>query len=65
MPKSPNTKRRTRMEDKAMTRSLCDEPFDSERELRNHQQTVHAAEMSNRRGSRDNEPEAGDKETAA
>ncbi|MFZ0797698.1 MAG: hypothetical protein WCA13_06415 [Terriglobales bacterium] len=53
------------MEDKAMTRSLCDEPFDSERELRNHQQTVHAAEMSNRRGSRDNEPEAGDKETAA
>jgi hypothetical protein len=45
------------MEDTMMACSLCDESFNSERELRNHQQFVHVAEVSNRRRSRDIEPE--------
>jgi hypothetical protein len=53
------------MEDTTMTCSLCDESFNSERELRNHQQTVHAAEVSSRRRSYDIEPEEDEQETAA
>jgi hypothetical protein len=52
------------MEDPTMTCSMCDQSFDSEHELRNHQQTVHAAEVSNRRRSRENEPDD-EQETAA
>ncbi len=65
MPKSKNTKGRTKMAEPMMTCGLCDESFDSEYELRNRQQIAHAAEISNRRRSRVNEPDEDEQETAA
>jgi hypothetical protein len=53
------------MDETTLTCSLCDESFDSEHELRDHQQTVHAAEVRNRRRSRENEPGEDEQETAA
>lgn len=55
------------MENAALSCSLCEELFESESALRRHQQTVHAAEMSNRRRLHDNqyESEEDDQETAA
>jgi len=55
------------MEDTTVTCSMCDESFNSEHGLRNHQQTAHAAEVSNpevssRRRSRENEPDEGEQE---
>lgn len=53
------------MEDPTMTCSLCDESFNSEHELRDHQQTVHAAQMTIRRRSHESELGADEEETAA
>lgn len=53
------------MEEPTTTCSMCDEFFDSEHELRTHQLTVHAAELSNRSRSRENEPDGDEEETAA
>lgn len=53
------------MEDTTVICNMCEELFASENELRNHQQTVHAAEVSNRRRTRDNERDEDDLETAA
>jgi len=53
------------MADTMMTCALCDESFDSEYELRNHQQIAHAAEIDNRRRSRENDPDEDEQETAA
>jgi len=53
------------MAEPMMTCGLCDESFDSEYELRNRQQIAHAAEISNRRRSRVNEPDEDEQETAA
>jgi hypothetical protein len=53
------------MEDPTMTCSMCEELFDSEQELREHQLTVHAAHVTNRKRSRENEPDADEEETAA
>lgn len=53
------------MEDTTMTCSICDKSFNSEEELRHHQQTVHAAAVSSRRRSHENEPDADEQETAA
>jgi hypothetical protein len=55
------------MEDTTMICSLCGERFTSERELRNHHRTVHAASVSSQRRSRDNENEyeRDEEETAA
>ncbi len=52
------------MADTMMTCALCDESFDSEYELRNHQQIAHAAEIDNRRRSR-MKPDEDEQETAA
>ncbi len=65
MSKSKNARGRTNMADTMMTCALCDESFDSEYELRNHQQIAHAAEIDNRRRSRMNEPDEDEQETAA
>lgn len=43
------------MENATVNGGICGESFNSEHELRKHQQTVHAAEVNNRRRSRDNE----------
>jgi hypothetical protein len=56
---------RAGMEEPVIICSRCDEPFSSEHELRNHQQTVHAAELRDRRRSRENEPGEDEQETAA
>jgi Zinc finger, C2H2 type len=56
------------MEDTIMTCSICDEPFNSEQELRRHQQTVHAAAVSSRRRSHQEDEldaDADEQETAA
>lgn len=53
------------MEDTTMTCSICDESFDSEQELKDHQQTVHAAAVSSRRRSLDDELDTDEQETAA
>ena len=65
MPKSNETGRRSRMEDTTMTYSICGEPFNSEQELRHHQQTVHAAAVSTRRRSHENEPDDADEQEPA
>ncbi len=54
---------RTEMEE-PMTCNLCDESFSSEHELRDHQQTVHAAGVNSRRSSHESELDD-DQETAA
>jgi transcription elongation factor Elf1 len=54
------------MEDMTLTCGICDESFDSEEELRHHQLTIHAAAVSTRRRSHENEPDdADEQETAA
>jgi hypothetical protein len=65
MTKTKQSRRRTTMEDPTMTCSMCEELFDSEQELREHQLTVHAAHVTNRKRSRENEPDADEEETAA
>jgi hypothetical protein len=53
------------MEDTTMTCSICDESFNSEQELRHHQQTVHAVAVSARRRSHENEPDDADEQKTA
>lgn len=53
------------MQDTTMTCSICGASFNSEQELRSHQQIVHAAGVSSRRRSHENEPDADEQETAA
>ncbi len=53
------------MEDLTMTCSLCGGRLNSERELRNHQRTVHAARVISQRRSRDNDYVGDEEETAA
>ena len=54
------------MEDTMMTCSICDQFFNSEQELREHQQTVHAAAVNSRRRSHDeDELDSDDQEYAA
>lgn len=53
------------MEDTTMTCSICGESFNSEHELKEHQQLVHAAAVSHRRRSRESELDADERETAA
>ena len=64
MPKSNKAKTRSEMEDTTMTCSICNTSFNSEQELRDHQQTVHAAAVRNLRPN-ESEPEADEQETAA
>jgi len=56
--------RRTTEDDAMMPCSMCDETFNSEHELRNHQQAVHSAVVSNRLRSRGDEAETDEYETA-
>ena len=65
MPKNNKARSRTGMKDTMLTCSMCDESFNSEHELRDHQQTVHAAEVRNLRRSRENDPDEDEQETAA
>ncbi|HEX9110617.1 MAG TPA: hypothetical protein VF845_04010 [Terriglobales bacterium] len=65
MPKNNKARSGTGMEDTMLTCSMCDESFNSEQELRDHQQTVHAAEVRNRIGSRENDADEDEQETAA
>lgn len=64
MQKSSNKTSRRKM-DPTMTCTLCDASFSSEHELRDHQQTFHAAEVSGRRRSHESELDADEEETAA
>jgi C2H2 type zinc finger protein len=52
------------MEDPTMTCNLCDESFNSEHELRDHQQTAHALGVNSRRRSHESELDD-EQETAA
>ena len=54
------------MEDDIMNCSICDESFNSEQELRQHELTVHAAAVSShRRSHEEDELDADDQEAAA
>ncbi len=53
------------MEDMPVSCSLSEELFNSDHALRDHQRTVHAAAVSNRRRTVDAEPEGDEQETAA
>jgi hypothetical protein len=62
MPESKPTNRNMGMNETTITCSMCDEPFNTEEELRDHQQIVHAAEVNNRRRSRTNDPDEDEQE---
>jgi hypothetical protein len=63
--RNKKTSGRTEMEEPTMTCNLCDESFNSEHELRDHQQTFHAAGVSSRRRSHESELDVDEEETAA
>jgi hypothetical protein len=65
MPKNNKVKSRMGMEETTLICSMCDKSFNSEHELRDHQQTVHAVEVRDRRRSRENDPDEDEQETAA
>jgi hypothetical protein len=53
------------MEDTTITCTVCEESFDSDYDLLIHQQTVHAADLANRKRSRTNHSDEDEQETAA
>jgi hypothetical protein len=65
MPNNNKTRSRMGMEETTLTCTRCDESFNSEHELRDHQQTVHADAVRNRRRSGENDPSEDEQETAA